>query len=143
MRQIKFRAKIKGGDKFVYGYFFKTLDKRCWIKDVSGNDHLVEEKTVGEKLDFKDIEGKCIYENDIVDGCEYYWDFKKGLVKFGAFEISLEGRVSDWITCFGWYIDKISDDDDDHEQISLAEERNIKVIGNRFDNKDLAKLLKE
>jgi len=67
MRTIKFRGKrIKDG-RWVYGYLSGACQITTKLQSSEGNSvHLVKRETIGQFTGLQDVDGKDIYEGDIV-----------------------------------------------------------------------------
>ena len=73
MREIKFRGKRADTGEWVYGYYYSECGNTYIIVNRQAESmtkrnipFLVEEDTVGQYTGIKDIDGKKIYEGDIV-----------------------------------------------------------------------------
>lgn len=98
-REILFRGKRPDDGKWVYGYFTKNRNfcNRVYSAirphDPIEGDEYVEEiqvvvpETVGQYTGLKDVNGRKIFEGDIVEGLFYYGLRILGVVVFkgGAF----------------------------------------------------------
>lgn len=145
MRTIKFRGKnIKTGE-WVYGYYAKHhfyTDKNlnpvkesiithdifndekksgCYWTQVDGN-------TLGEYTGMEDNNGKEIYEGDIVTWLFFGGNWEVGKIEFKREESQF--RI----------VNRFSTVDNRESTVSIQNKRNLKVIGNIFDNPELMKL---
>lgn len=129
MREILFRGKTKETHEWVYGGYCK-MDGRCFIvKSIRYSDNSqswgmfeVDPKTVGQFIGLHDMNGKMIFEGDVV---QYYSQTLnelspcKSAVEYGVFNCSCGG-------VYGWEFD--NDD--------IREYEYYKVTGNIFDNEE-------
>ena len=85
MRQIKFRAKVKGEDEWRYGSLLTYADGECNIITETGHridTWNVDPATLGQFTGLTDCNGKEIYEGDIVRYGEFIYhviEFKHGM----------------------------------------------------------------
>ena len=125
-REIKFRGRDMSGH-WVYGLLTKKkirnsnkLQYAIATEDCSmGNTIPIIENTVGEFTGFKDIDGKEIFEGDIIQNDEHPEEIGKIINEKGCWLV-------DWVDdddkpCLGWLLDNTPQ----------------KVIGNIFDNPEL------
>jgi hypothetical protein len=135
MREIEFRGKAVLGGRWEYGYYsFEggyhiIRSKNEWTKNEETTPIIVKGTTVGQFLGLRDIEGKKVYSDDIL---EIDSDFKKGGRK------DIENDVISWqeehldYGGFDWSFSEMVGN------ISRGDQK-IKVIGNIFDNRELLK----
>ena len=126
MREYKFRGKSKKTGEWVYGYFFKDFNGKCYIINTlqrienANKDNVwveVLEETVGQYTGLHDKDGKEIYEGDIVKS--FFVDTDEAgneIYKYYIIEVKY-----DEVLC-SYKIDKFM---------------NLEVIGNIYDNKEL------
>lgn len=73
MREILFRGQ-RFDDVWVYGYLFaKPILESYFIID-GENQWMVKPETVGQYTGLTDVNGQKIFENDIVDASDEWWD---------------------------------------------------------------------
>ena len=147
MREILFRGKREDNGKWVEGYygqfhnrpihegenshqiFVPMEDATVFGSMIGGLWHEVVPETVGQYTGLIDKNRKKIFEGDIVD-------YKNNVVRFGKHDIGCCGCCYDSHQTVGFYI---SDADD---AIARADEEaweGLEVIGNIYDNPELAK----
>lgn len=112
-REIKFRGKNTDGD-WVFGYFVNSK-RTTAIIDNDDVEYEVNPETVGQFTGFKDIDGKEIFEGDILKGADL---IVKVVWENGHF--------------LAYDLDEISDCLD-----FLLNTFRLKVIGNIHDNPEL------
>ena len=66
MREIKFRGYSKEDNQWHYGSLMHTIKGYFVMPIEDGDLYPVEEESIGQYTDFKDKNGKEIYEGDIV-----------------------------------------------------------------------------
>lgn len=151
MRQIRFRAKRADDGAWVYGDLAHT-QKICNAeeKERTGNvsigvirisNYDVDETTIGQSTGLCDENGTEIYEGDIVDwtfffhrdygGGAAYCDTRvRGCIDWqqGGFILSV---IKNDFECAGYY---------PLSWLNTDTESDVTVIGNRFDNPELAEI---
>lgn len=137
MRIIKFRGIDINTNKWIYGYlsWFESPEKGLFI-----NGKPVIPESVGQFTELYDIEGKEIYENDIVvrekdknDSDKYIVEFKQGMFLMCIYEYKSPSFFS-----LNFYIES-----DRKRKWSIKSEEDrlncnkvlLKVIGNIHENK--------
>jgi uncharacterized phage protein (TIGR01671 family) len=142
MRELKFRAINHETNKFVYGYLIKLQEgiRKFWaiIDDEFYRFYIHSEKTIGQYTGLKDINGKEIYEGDIVSYVEFYRPEIK-IVKFGHFmsdnsdgEYSTQDQI-------GFYLEPIEKTNYPSYEF---DSNKMEVIGNIHENKELLEDIK-
>ena len=131
MREIKFRGKMLETGIWIYGcYTFSKKDSSrhvIWVQDENKElfvhtwPYAVDGNTIGQFTGLLDKNGKEIYEGDIVEEKDTYYNLKdNGVVEFdgGSFLINFEGS-------FNYLL------------VGAGECRTIEVIGNIHENQKL------
>lgn len=142
MRKIKFRGKAKfEGKDWVYGHF-ALIDNAPSIlsesmrwedcSEMSLDDwSYIHDETLCQFTGVYDINGKEIYENDIVDT----YPFERG---YGVFTVSFaRGYEEDLGMAQGWYLQQGNFERYIPLRTSNEETEKVEVIGNIFDNPNL------
>lgn len=145
MRKIKFRGKSAIYKDWVYGnlVYSEIDDEYCIIRsdEVEIDGHHIKQtserpvftygKTIGQFTGVYDINGKEIYENDIVDT----YPFERG---YGVFTVSFaSGYEEDLGMSQGWYLQQGNFERYIPLRTSNEETEKVEVIGNIFDNPNL------
>lgn len=122
MRDIKFRGKSISNDysldNWVIGTFYKDHGKYFMVEEITGSHIQINSDTLGQYTGLKDKNGEDIYESDIVEiDCGTYKD--NDVVNFvnGTFTLHDSGFEPD----------------------IMPPEKDLKVIGNIYENSDLIK----
>lgn len=122
MRQIKFRAQDIASNKWLYGDLRHHKDDVCIFEQGGNKGEQVKRDTVGQFTGLRDINGKDIYEGDILD------------VNYADEESYLEVRFVRGVFAFLW-----DGDLDDEFPCNAPTHEWAKVIGNIYDNPELIK----
>ena len=129
MREILFRAKVQGTSQWIYGIpsavYGNGID--CIIQKIAEDSEYIMTDTLCQFTGKKDKDGTKIFDGDFIE-----IDYKNTSIIMLVF----------WneITC-GWSIENIHlIDFIKHNKSDLqflnGQQENIKVIGNKFDNKE-------
>ena len=76
MREILFRGKRTDNGKWVYGFPF-AYQARLVVEGIEtwdGDRHSIDPSTIGQYTGLIDKNGKRIFEGDIIDMTEEWWD---------------------------------------------------------------------
>ena len=122
MRQIKFRAQDVASNKWLYGDLRHHKDDVCIFEQGGTKGEQVKRDTVGQFTGLRDINGKDIYEGDILD------------VNYADEESYLEVRFVRGVFAFLW-----DGDLDDEFPCNAPTHEWAKVIGNIYDDPKLLK----
>ena len=122
MRQIKFRAQDVASNKWLYGDLRHHKDDVCIFEQGGTKGEQVKRDTVGQFTGLRDINGKEIYEGDILD------------VSYADEESYLEVRFVRGVFAFLW-----NGDLDDEFPCNAPTHEWAKVIGNIYDDPKLLK----
>lgn len=122
MRQIKFRAQDIASNKWLYGDLRHHKDDVCIFEQGGTKGEQVKRDTVGQFTGLRDINGKDIYEGDILD------------VDYADEDSYLEVRFVRGVFAFLW-----NGDLDDEFPCNAPTHEWAKVIGNIYDNPKLLK----
>ena len=127
MREILFRGKRVDNGEWVYGHYHSYdiscagKTKICCTYHVIRADNVYPE-TVGQYTGLKDVNGKKIFEGDIVEGLFYYGQRILGVVVFKGGAVGLE-----------WARGGVKEFDGFNQTCNIEYE----VIGNIHDNPEL------
>ncbi len=122
MRQIKFRAQDIASNKWLYGDLRHHKDDVCIFDQGGTKGEQVKRDTVGQFTGLRDINGKDIYEGDILD------------VSYADEDSYLEVRFVRGVFAFLW-----NGDLDDEFPCNAPTHEWAKVIGNIYDDPKLLK----
>ena len=122
MRQIKFRAQDIASNKWLYGDLRHHKDDVCIFEQGGNKGEQVKRDTVGQFTGLRDINGKDIYEGDILD------------VSYADEDSYLEVRFVRGVFAFLW-----NGDLDDEFPCNAPTHEWAKVIGNIYDDPKLLK----
>ena len=120
MREIKFRAQDIASNKWLFGDLRHHKDDVCIFDQGGTKGEQVKRETVGQFTGLRDINGKDIYEGDILD------------VSYADEESYLEVRFVRGVFAFLW-----NGDLDDEFPCHAPTHEWAKVIGNIYDNPEL------
>lgn len=129
-REIKFRGKSVLNDEWIYGDLVHRINSPKTISPVQINGISVKEDTIGQFTGLFDKNGKEIYEGDIISVNGKYPKLVKYIDDYACFCLAnITDLNKKWIS--PW------------QQVSSSWwndfKREIRVIGNIYDNPDLNK----
>lgn len=119
MTKIKFRAKDKFSDQWIFGqaFFIDSDNNEGYIANGIGDHHMVRKETVGQCIGLKGKNDKEIYEGDIVEFNDVRDDIGSvGLVVYGNGSYCIE---REYIRHYRWM------------------DYDVEVIGNVYENPEL------
>ena len=122
MREIKFRAQDIASNKWLFGDLRHHKDDVCIFDQGGTKGEQVKRETGGQFTGLRDINGKDIYEGDILD------------VSYADEESYLEVRFVRGVFAFLW-----NGDLDDEFPCNAPTHEWAKVIGNIYDDPKLLK----
>ena len=122
MRQIKFRAQDIASNKWLYGDLRHHKDDVCIFEQGGTKGEQVKRDTVGQFTGLRDINGKDIYEGDILE------------VNYADEDSYLEVRFVRGVFAFLW-----DGDLDDEFPCNAPTHEWAKVVGNIYDDPKLLK----
>ena len=133
MRQIKFRAQDIASNKWLYGDLRHHKDDVCIFEQGGTKGEQVKRDTVGQFTGLRDINGKDIYEGDILRSpsgniVAVKFGYKEHIVKHGW------PYITDSFACYGWIARNVKKGITDFFDNEFAAGE---VIGNIYDNPEL------
>ena len=133
MRQIKFRAQDIASNKWLYGDLRHHKDDVCIFEQGGTKGEQVKRDTVGQFTGLRDINGKDIYEGDILRSpsgniVAVEFGYKEHIVKHGW------PNITDSFACYGWIARNVKKGITDFFDNEFAAGE---VIGNIYDNPEL------
>lgn len=131
MREILFKAKRLDNGEWVEGYYHTDLDSKHFIKIVKNNrigSYEIDPDTLCQFTGLTDGNGNKIWENDIVDLSNCWWDAYGPagydspivLVEWSEYNCGFNPFANYDCDCGVYY-----------------ESKDVKVIGNKFDNSEM------
>ncbi len=138
-RDIEFRGltgSVKG-DIWVYGTPYKveslfSADERYYIRNKHADERIVDPKTIGQYTGLKDKNGKKIFEGDIIDIHQTVNGYNQFVIEYDKYKFSARYYNQDKKQTGSWY----GYDLDELFEINESE-KEIEVIGNIYENKEL------
>lgn len=146
-RDIEFRGKTKVNE-WIYGYYHKETSASIALQEYGINeinthyihtviDHLpfkieVIPETIGQYTGLKDKNGKKIFEGDIIDIHQTVNGYNQFVIEYDKYKFSARYYNQDKKQAGSWY----GYDLDELFEINESE-KEIEVIGNIYENKEL------
>ena len=133
MRTIRFRAQDIASNKWLYGDLRHHKDDVCIFEQGGMKGEQVKRDTVGQFTGLRDINGKDIYEGDILRSpsgniVAVKFGYKEHIVKHGW------PYITDSFACYGWIARNVKKSITDFFDNEFAAGE---VIGNIYDNPEL------
>ena len=140
MREIKFRGRVKNTNKpqWVYGIVIppQYSSWEDWTLFDGERRWIVDPETVGQYTGYKDVDGKEIYEGDILETPDVTGDeMIRMIVKYGEHS-KMQCRIHEEV---GFYIEFVNNNWNDIFRHDFLYWQGSKVVGNIHDNPELLK----
>ena len=151
-RKILFKAKRLDNGEWIEGYYFEDYGNHTIISNIPDEDptsftkypiYRVDPTTLSQFTGWKDSHGNKIFENDIVEIVSTSKTSYKYLIWWNREMSMMEAVLLDGISCNGTDYYNHTNKSRDYETFCLmlqdpwGDFKDIKVIGNIFDNPEL------
>ena len=137
MRKIKFRGKRPNG-QWMYGALIPAELSHWGVPSIADRNfrYEVDPETVGQYTGYKDVDGKEIYEGDILETPDIIGDeVIRMIVKYGEHS-KMQCRIHEEA---GFYIEFVNNNWNDIYRHDFLYWQGSKVVGNIHDNPELLK----